>query len=82
MTLREIFERLRASYCGPIGIEYNHIPDLDQQNFIRDNFENPRPKLPKDEQLLLFERLAFADGFEGFLANKYATSKRFGLEGA
>ncbi|GMI12510.1 hypothetical protein TrRE_jg2005, partial [Triparma retinervis] len=42
----------------------------------------PPPKqFDKDKKLHIFERLCFADTFETFLAGKFNTTKRFGLDG-
>ena len=38
--------------------------------------------LPPAKRRHIFERLAYADMFERFLAQKFNTAKRFGLEGA
>ena len=38
-TLGEILERLRETYCGPIGYEYMHIPDRDRCNWLRARIE-------------------------------------------
>ena len=35
----------------------------------------------QEKRVHIYERLCFADQFEKFLANKFNTAKRFGLEG-
>jgi 2-oxoglutarate dehydrogenase complex dehydrogenase (E1) component-like enzyme len=35
----------------------------------------------REKKIHIFERLCFADTFENFLASKFNTSKRFGLDG-
>jgi 2-oxoglutarate dehydrogenase E1 component len=51
-------------------------------NWIRERVENPRwTYYDKAKRAHIFERLAFADTFENFLANKFNTTKRFGLDG-
>ena len=37
--LGEIIDILKKAYCQGIGVEFMHIADLDQQNWIRDKFE-------------------------------------------
>jgi 2-oxoglutarate dehydrogenase E1 component len=60
-----------------------HISSRDKCNWIRSKVEQPQfMKYPKEKILMLYKRLCFADHFEKFLANKYNTAKRFGLEGA
>ncbi|MGH7118898.1 MAG: 2-oxoglutarate dehydrogenase E1 subunit family protein, partial [Acetobacteraceae bacterium] len=38
-TLREILEIVRATYCGPIGIEFMHIQDPDQKSWLQRKIE-------------------------------------------
>ena len=38
-TVREIIEIVRASYCGPIGVEFMHIQDPDQKTWIQRRIE-------------------------------------------
>lgn len=81
-TLREIVTRLQESYCGSIGYEYMHIPDRDRCNWLRERIETPnKEKFSVEKQLHTYDRLAWSENFESFLANKYAAAKRFGLEG-
>ncbi|KAI8096651.1 oxoglutarate dehydrogenase, E1 component [Halteromyces radiatus] len=82
MTLRKIIEQLQRIYCGSIGIEYVHIPDRDQCEWIRSRVENPVPyKYSVDEKRMILDRLIWSDSFERFVASKYPSEKRFGLEG-
>eukprot|EP00877_Chromochloris_zofingiensis_P000629 jgi/Chrzof1/10567/Cz05g03220.t1_OGD[v5.2] len=82
-TLREILQRLRETYCGPIGYEYMHIPDRERCNWLRERIETPEPvRFSKQKKLHILDRLAWSDMFETFLANKFTAAKRFGLEGA
>lgn len=80
-TLGEVIKILEATYCGPVGYEYMHIPNRDQCNWLRAKIEvlkAPREKPWRKQQL---ERLVFSERFEVFLANKWNTTKRFGIEG-
>src|SRR4029453_9847540 len=38
-TLRQIWDRLRKTYCGKIGVEYMHISDPDQKAWIQERIE-------------------------------------------
>jgi 2-oxoglutarate dehydrogenase E1 component len=82
-TLREILAICRASYCGSIGTEFMHIQDPEQKSWIQRRIEGaPWVKAfdtPAKRQIL--QQLTEAEGFEAFCAKKYATTKRFGLEG-
>jgi len=81
-TVRGVVEKLKQTYCNTIGVEYMHIGSREKCNWIRDQVENPSfREYPKEKKLHIHERLAFADHFEKYLANKFNTAKRFGLEG-
>lgn len=82
VTIRMILDRLRKTYCGTLGVEYMHIRDPNQINWIRERVEQPRwLSYDKEKKQHIFERLCFADTFETFLSQKFNTTKRFGLDG-
>lgn len=82
MQLREILGVLRDSYTRSIGIEYMHIQDPDQREWIQKRVEIPHPKSDRDEQLRILRKLNEAEALETFLQTKYVGQKRFSLEGA
>ena len=82
MTLREIIDTCEKLYCGPYGIEYIHIPDRDQCEWLRARVEVPNPyRYSVDDKRRILDRLIWSSSFEAFLATKYPNDKRFGLEG-
>ena len=82
MTLADIIKTLRNIYCGSIGIEYGHIPDRVQCDWIRKKFELPvQYRFTKEQKMVILDRLMWSDSFERFVAMKYPSEKRFGLEG-
>jgi 2-oxoglutarate dehydrogenase E1 component len=81
-TLRQVLAQLRKTYCGTLAVEYMHINDPNKCNWIRERVENPRwLKYDKEKKVHIYERLCFADMFENFMAQKFNTTKRFGLDG-
>lgn len=83
VTLRALLSKLQSTYCGVVGWEYMHIQSRDKCNWLRERVEMATvPPLAKERKLQVFDRLAYADHFERYLANKFNTAKRFGLEGA
>ncbi|HZF75273.1 MAG TPA: 2-oxoglutarate dehydrogenase E1 component [Acetobacteraceae bacterium] len=82
-TLREILAICRASYCGSIGVEFMHIQDPDQKSWIQRRIEGAPWLKAFDggEKRKILQQLTEAEGFESFCARKYATTKRFGIEG-
>lgn len=83
MTLRDIIAICEKLYCGHYGIEYIHIPDREQCDWIRNRVEIPNPyRNSVDDKRRILDRLIWSSSFETFLATKYPNDKRFGLEGA
>ncbi|XP_050456071.1 2-oxoglutarate dehydrogenase complex component E1-like isoform X1 [Cataglyphis hispanica] len=82
LTLREILTRLNKVYCGHLGLEYTYIHDLNVLDWLRERFERPGAwELPAEHRKWSWMNLMRAVSFESFLAKKYGTEKRFGLEG-
>ncbi|KAG8434998.1 hypothetical protein GDO86_013090 [Hymenochirus boettgeri] len=82
LSLREIIRRLENSYCQHIGLEFMFINDVEQCQWIRQKFETPGiMKFTNKEKRTLLARLVRSTRFEDFLARKWSSEKRFGLEG-
>jgi 2-oxoglutarate dehydrogenase E1 component len=83
MTLREILQALRETYCGTIGAEFMHITDQTQKRWWQEKLESIRskPSFGADKKKQILERLTAAEGLERFLHTKYVGQKRFSLEG-
>ena len=81
LKLRKILGILRDSYCRTIGVEYMHIQDPEQRQWIQKRIEVPHEKMTRDEQLRILRRLNAAEAFETFLQTKFVGQKRFSLEG-
>lgn len=82
MTLSFLIQRVKEVYCEHIGVEYTHISNRTQVNWIKERLETIEPfSLSSEEKRILFDRLAYADIFERFLSLKFPVAKRFGLEG-
>jgi 2-oxoglutarate dehydrogenase E1 component len=83
-TLRQILARLRATYCGTVGVEYTHIQDPGTKAWLRKRLEEGRAtaELDAGDRLRILEKLAAAELFERFLHTKFLGQKRFSLEGA
>jgi multifunctional 2-oxoglutarate metabolism enzyme len=82
MRLGDLLGVLRDAYCRTIGVEYMHIQNTDEQQWIQEQFEGPQPEMSKERKHRILERLNAAESFEKFLATKYVGTKRFGIEGA
>jgi len=82
-TLREIFDTLKATYCGSIGVEFTHITDAEQRAWFQQRLETVRgrPQFSKEAKVNVLERLTAGEGLEKYLGTKFPGAKRFGLEG-
>ena len=83
-SLRELVERLRAVYCGPVGVQFQHIHDPRLREWLQRRLEAPErlEPLPAEEQRRVLARLTEATLFEEFIQKKYIGSKSFSLEGS
>ena len=83
MSLRELMNALRETYCGTIGAEYMYATDQNQKRWWQQKLESIRskPTLSKEKKLHILDRLSAAEGLERFLHTKYVGQKRFSLEG-
>ena len=84
MTLRDLIQALRDTYCGTIGFEYMFI--------TRPRAEALDPGAPRagararrsfapEQQKHLLEQLTAAETLERYLHTRYVGQKRFSLEG-
>ena len=83
MPLKEIYQALRDTYSGSIGIEYMHIPHSDEIQWVQNKLESVRgkPALDSNQKKQLLDDLIAADGLERYLGTRYVGQKRFSLEG-
>ncbi|MFX4227246.1 MAG: 2-oxoglutarate dehydrogenase E1 subunit family protein [Porticoccaceae bacterium] len=83
MTLKDIRNQLQRTYCGSIGIEYMHMLNTTQKEWLQQRFESAQGKPHYDyaTRRWLLERLTAAEGIEKYLHTKYVGQKRFSLEG-
>jgi 2-oxoglutarate dehydrogenase E1 component len=82
-TLNEILEVLHSTYCGSIGVEFMHIQDPGERQWLIDRMEpvGNRPAFSRKEKLRILRKLQEAALFETFLQRKFVGQKRFSLEG-
>ncbi len=83
-TLRDLIEKLRATYCRTLGAEYMFISDKSQRDWLSQRMEPVynQPSLSSDEAKWILQQLVCAQGFEEYLHTKYIGAKRFSLEGS
>jgi len=83
MSLRELMNALRETYCGTIGVEYMYTSDQNQKRWWQQKLESIRskPSFNSEKKKHILDRLTAAEGLERFLHTKYVGQKRFSLEG-
>ena len=81
MALRDILGVLRNSYCRTVGVEYMHITDPEERDWLQQRVEVKADQPDREKQKHILGRLNAAEAFETFLQTKYVGQKRFSLEG-
>ncbi|MEW6306791.1 MAG: 2-oxoglutarate dehydrogenase E1 component [Verrucomicrobiota bacterium] len=83
LTIREIYEKLRNTYCRSIGVQYMHIDDIRIRRWLQRRMEacENRIQLSRAEQIRILTRLTDAVTFEEFIHKKFIGAKSFSLEG-
>jgi len=83
MTLREIVQALRDTYCRSIGAEFMHCTEPAEKRWWQERLESARstPNFSADEKRHILDRLTASEGLERYLHTKYVGQKRFSLEG-
>ena len=83
MSLRELLNALRETYCGTLGAEYMYATDQSEKRWWQEKLESIRskPNFTADKKKTILERLTAAEGLERYLHTKYVGQKRFSLEG-
>ncbi len=83
-TLREIVDILQQTYCRFLGVEFMHIQNPAERQWLKERMEPARnqPSFSFDEKTRILWKLNAAALFEAFLHKKFLGQKRFSLEGA
>ncbi|HEY6785199.1 MAG TPA: multifunctional oxoglutarate decarboxylase/oxoglutarate dehydrogenase thiamine pyrophosphate-binding subunit/dihydrolipoyllysine-residue succinyltransferase subunit, partial [Gemmatimonadales bacterium] len=82
-TLAEALPQLKATYCGTIAYEVEHIGSHEQRLWLRrviESGEHAKP-LTAEQQKQLLGHLTKVDALERFLQRAYLGQKRFSIEG-
>jgi 2-oxoglutarate dehydrogenase E1 component len=83
-TLRDLIEKLRATYTQSLGVEFIGISDKTQRDWLIAKMEPiyNQPQLTHDQAHHLMFQIIAAEEFELYLSRAFVGAKRFGLEGA
>ncbi len=83
MSLRELLNALRETYCGTLGAEFMYTSEMGEKRWWQEKLESIRskPNFNSDQKKTILEHLTAAEGLERYLHTKYVGQKRFSLEG-
>ena len=83
LTLREMLNSLRQTYCGSIGAEFMFVSDPAERKWLRHRMESTRatPAFTPEKKKAILANLTAAEGLERYLHTRYVGQKRFSLEG-
>ena len=81
--LRDIVERLDRAWCGPIGVEFDHLRCSERRAWWQKAMESMPTQggLSSNTRLEVLSDLQEATGLERFLSKRYVGSKWFSLAG-
>ena len=74
----EFAAEARSYYCGTFGVEFAHIVNPEQRQWLQERIEQPTQRPDQAHVLTLLIR---ADLFEQVIQSRYLGTKRFSLEG-
>ena len=82
-SLQELIDHLKKIYCDSIGVEYMHINNVEEKQYIRNwlQVDENQAVLSNDEKTDILKKLNQAVAFENYLHTKFVGQKRFSLEG-
>ncbi|KAK6754672.1 hypothetical protein RB195_013575 [Necator americanus] len=83
LSLNDLAEQLRLIYCGPMAIEFMHINNWEERQWLAQNFESAvADQINSEDRVKLAKLMLKCENFDHFLALKFPTVKRYGSEGA
>ena len=82
-TLREVVDILRRTYCGNVGVQYMHIAEPAEKQWIQERIEGRDKEIQftPEGKIAILKKLIEAETFERFLHRRFPGTKRFGLDG-
>lgn len=77
--LRDILDILRETYGNKIGVEYRHIQDPEEKEWLQDTMEkvHNRPNYNNEVKRNILRKLIQAEMFEKYIDKKYLGQKTF-----
>ncbi len=81
--LGDIIAILKETYAGTLGVEFMHIQEPAQREWLQSRIESGRGKMQftADQKKNILRSLLEVEGFEEFVQLKYTGMKRFSIQG-
>lgn len=82
-TIREIMDLLHRVYCGAFAIQYMHIAEPAEKDWLQARIERREEEnaFTPEGKIAILKKLVEAETFERFLHKRFPGTKRFGLDG-
>jgi len=82
-SMRQILDIVRRTYCGTFTLQYMHISNPDEANWLKERIEGYGKEITftRKGRKAILNRLVEAEGFEKFCHVRFMGTKRFGLDG-
>ena len=83
VPLRRLLDRLRRTYCGPIGVEFEQMYDSTRRRWLQERMERCEnvTDFSVERQTRVLRKLSEAETLETTIHTKFQAAKRFSLEG-
>jgi len=83
-SLRDLIDKLKATYCGTLGVDTMGTADTEQERWLEERIEPSLniPTFTQPEKRRILWQLIETEEFERFLHTRYIGQKRFSIEGA
>jgi 2-oxoglutarate dehydrogenase E1 component len=82
-TISEIIAIVKRTYCGNVGVQYMHIAEPAEKQWIQERIEGRDKEIAftREGKISILKKLIESEGFERFLHKRFPGTKRFGLDG-
>ena len=83
-SLKQIHESLQAIYTNTIGIEFKHISNNEETDWLQERMESAKgkPGYSADEKKHILKNLVSTETLEVYLGKRFVGQKRFSVEGS
>ena len=79
----EVYNHLKHVYTKSIAVEFHHVENLDEKQWLTEKFENElfSTSISPEKKISMLTRLIEVEEFEHFLHRTFVGQKRFSIEG-